>query len=229
MAKILIVEDDTELAKSIADWLTLENHTVEHAETGEDGLQLVNGYQYDLLILDWQLPGISGVDVCKQYRRGGGEMPVLFLTGKSGADAIETGLDAGADDYLVKPFQVRELSARIRSLMRRPKGLLPTKLKVDYLSVELETRTAIVNNDRVVLSPKEFALLEFLFRHPNRCYGAKALLEAIWPSETESSEDTVRTIMKNLRRKITPAGSECVIKTVQGSGYIIEQAVTTES
>ncbi|MBA3858169.1 MAG: hypothetical protein C0507_14790, partial [Cyanobacteria bacterium PR.3.49] len=139
------------------------------------------------------------------------------------------GLDAGADDYLVKPFQVRELSARIRSLMRRPKGLLPTKLKVDYLSVELETRTAIVNNDRVVLSPKEFALLEFLFRHPNRCYGAKALLEAIWPSETESSEDTVRTIMKNLRRKITPQGSECVIKTVQGSGYIIEQAVTTES
>ncbi len=222
MAKILIIEDDKKLAQGVVDWLSMEKHTVDHAESGEDGLQLMEGFSYDLLILDWNLPGIDGLDVCKSLRSQGSELPILFLTAQTKVENIETGLDAGADDYLEKPFQVRELSARIRSLMRRPKGLLTNTITAGYLTVELDSHYVQIGEKRISLTPKEFALLEYFIRHPNKFFSAKALLSAVWPSDSESAEESVRTIMFHLRKKITPSGENCLIKTVQGSGYIYE-------
>lgn len=222
MAKILIIEDDKKLAQGVVDWLAMEKHTVDHAESGEDGLQLLESFSYDLLILDWNLPGIDGLGVCKRLRSQGSELPILFLTAQTKVENIETGLDAGADDYLEKPFQVRELSARIRSLMRRPKGLLTNIIKAGYLTVELDSHYVLIGERRISLTPKEFALLEYFIRHPNKFFSAKALLSAVWPSDSESAEESVRTIMFHLRKKITPQGENCLIKTVQGSGYIYE-------
>lgn len=222
MAKILIIEDDKKLAQGVVDWLAMEKHTVDHAESGEDGLQLLESFSYDLLILDWNLPGIDGLGVCKRLRSQGSELPILFLTAQTKVENIETGLDAGADDYLEKPFQVRELSARIRSLMRRPKGLLTNTIKAGYLTVELDSHYVLIGERRISLTPKEFALLEYFIRHPNKFFSAKALLSAVWPSDSESAEESVRTIMFHLRKKITPQSENCLIKTVQGSGYIYE-------
>lgn len=220
MAKILIVEDDNELAESVVAWLKLQNYAVDRVDCAEDGLQLLNSFPYDLVILDWQLPGMEGIEMCRQVRKKDG-IPILFLTGKTGIDSVEMGLDAGADDYIQKPFQVRELGARIRSILRRPKDALPAVLSVEYLSLDLNSHTVSVDDQSVQLSPKEFAVLEFFMRHPNRFFLAKALIDHVWPSDAEISDETVRTVMKNLRRKITPSSKDCVIKNVQGSGYIL--------
>lgn len=222
MAKILLVEDDKNLALSICDFLSAEGNTIEHAATGEDGLQLLECFDFELVILDWQLPGIDGLEVCRRLRRQNFKQPILFLTALGDVDFIETGLNAGADDYLLKPFHFRELTARVRSLLRRPSGLLSSVVCFGYLTVEIESKTVIVDGRKITLAPKEFAILEFLLRNPNRHFSSKALLKSIWPSENESSEDSVRTIMHNLRRKITPEGKDCVIKTAAKSGYILE-------
>ncbi|HMX45054.1 MAG TPA: response regulator transcription factor [Candidatus Obscuribacter sp.] len=222
MAKILLVEDDLELSQRMEDWFSLENHNLEVVHSGEDALQMLTSFEFDVVVMDWGLPGMSGLDVVKQYRKQGGGAPIIFLTGRGEIINREEGLDSGADDYLVKPFDVRELSARIRSLLRRPKGLLPTELMLKGVQLELETRTVKVGPQNVHLMPKQCALLEYLMRHPNRPFGAKALLDAVWPSDSEASEDTVRTCMKTLRRQLATVGKEDFIKTVLGSGYLIE-------
>lgn len=223
MAKILLVEDDTELAERLEDWFSLENHTIEVVHNGEDAQQMLGSFEFDVVVLDWGLPGaLTGVDVCRNYRKGGGQAPIIFLTGKGDIPSREEGLDSGGDDYLVKPFDIRELSARVRSLLRRPKGILPTELVVQEVALRLEDRTVSFQGQSVHLMPKQCALLEYLMRHPNRPFGAKALLDAVWPSDSEASEDTVRTCMKTLRRQLGSLGKEELIKTVLGSGYLIE-------
>ncbi len=221
MAKVLLVEDDKELSVALLSWLKLDNHSVELVESGEDALQLLENFKYDVIVLDWGLPKMNGIEVLRKYRSSGGLTPVIFLTGRDDVSSKEIGLDTGADDYLTKPFEMRELSARIRSILRRPGGLMPNKIHIGNLVIEPETRKVSVNNVPVRLTRTEYAVLEFLVRNPNKVYGAKALIQAVWPSDTESSEDTVRACVKNLRRKIT-ASEECVLKTVPGSGYTIE-------
>ena len=222
MAKILLVEDDLELSQRMEDWFSLENHNLEVVHSGEDALQMLTSFEFDVVVMDWGLPGMTGLEVVKQYRKQGGAAPIIFLTRRGEIDNREQGLDCGADDYMVKPFDVRELSARIRSLLRRPKGLLPTELAIKGVKLELETRTVKVGEQSAHLMPKQCALLEYLMRHPNRPFGAKALLDAVWPSDSEASEDTVRTCMKTLRRQLSTLGKEDFIKTMLGSGYLIE-------
>ncbi len=123
MAKLLLVEDDLELSLKLKEWLASQGYLLETVTTGEDALQMLNHFQFDILLLDWDLPGISGLEVCRQYRLSGGTSFILFLTGKGDISSKEQGFDLGADDYLVKPFDARELSSRIRSLLRRPAGL----------------------------------------------------------------------------------------------------------
>jgi DNA-binding response OmpR family regulator len=222
MAKILVVEDDIELAERLDDWFKLENHIVEVVGSGEDALQMLSVYSYDVVVLDWGLPGMNGIDVCKQYRRSGGHTPIIFLTGKDDVESKMTGLDCGADDYLPKPFDVRELSARIRSLTRRPTTMLPADISMGDVRLDPVSRTVQVGDKSVHLMPREAALLEYLMRHPNRHFGARALLEAVWPSDTEASEDTVRTVVKTLRRQLASIGRDDLVKTQLGSGYFIE-------
>lgn len=221
MAKILLIDDDSDLRESLASFLSLENHNVEQVGNGEDALQLLENFKFDVLILDWGLPGIQGVDVLRRFRSAGGNTPVIFLTGRNDIFSKEAGFDTGADDYLTKPFEVRELAARIRSLLRRPGGLLPGKINIGNIVIEPDTRKVFVAGNAVRLTNKEYSVLDFLVRHPNQIYGARALMQAVWPSDSESSEDTVRACVKNLRRKITVEG-ECIVKTVPGAGYTVE-------
>jgi len=222
MPKILLIEDDIDLAQKVREWLEFEHNTVDVAHNGKDALQLIDGFQFELLILDWELPDMTGVDICRSFRAKGGAAPVLFLTGKSSIENKEIGLDAGADDYLTKPFHVKELSARIRALMRRQSTLRPQTLKVGKLSVDPQSHKVTLSGEPLQLLPREFALLEFLMRRPGQIFSSKALLSAVWPSESEATEDSVRTYIKTLRKKITPADGECPIQTIHGVGYKIE-------
>ncbi len=222
MAKILLIDDDLELAESLQIWLKTVGHMAEHALSGEDALQMLRCYQYDVVVLDWVLPAMSGLEVCLEYRRSGGTTPIIFLTGQGAVDQVEGGLDAGADDYLVKPFEFRVLAARIRSLLRRPPRLLPIELVVNGITLDCQERTISVDGKEFHLRPKESSLLEYMMRHPDVHCSSQELLDAVWPSDTSASPDTIRTWMRNLRKTLAKAGKEDFIKTTLGSGYVIE-------
>jgi len=221
MTKLLLIEDDEQLADQLSKWLVEQNYLCEHAPSGEDGLQLLSTFQYDLVILDWELPGKSGLDVCREYRKSGGKTPILFLTGMGDISFKEAGLDSGADDYLTKPFEVRELGARLRSLLRRPNTLIVQELKVNGVVLEVENRSVSNGDKSARLMPTECAVLEYLMRHPDQSFSTKALLDAVWTSQSEASEESVRTCMKTLRFKLGKIDKKDLIKTVLGAGYSI--------
>jgi DNA-binding response OmpR family regulator len=222
MAKILLVDDDQNLVHSLLDFLSSDNHTVETAYNGKDGLQLLQNFEFDLVILDWSMPDMQGIEVLKEFRKEGGRTPIIFLTGMTNMEDKLEGLGSGADDYVTKPFHLRELSARIKAVLRRPKGLLPVSKAVGNLTIVEGTRTVNMDGKTINLGRREFAVLDFLVRHPNRTYSAKDLMKAIWPSDAEASEDAVRVCVNALRKKITSSDGTCVVKTILGSGYIIE-------
>ena len=223
MAKILVVEDDLNVSKPLSEWIAGNSHTVEIAPSGEDAMQLLENFNYDLIILDWSLPGMSGVEVCRNYRSAGGSAWVIFLTGKSELDAKEEGLDVGADDYLTKPFHMRELGARIRSALRRSDAHFQHELKIGKVQLNMAGQSCIVSDVEVHLMPKEAALLEFLMRNPDRLFPTKKLLDSVWESDAGVSEGIVRTYIRTLRQKLAALGQPDFIKTVAGAGYIIER------
>ena len=222
MAKVLLVEDDLEVSRTLVEWLEKENYIVESVQLGGDALQLMNSFTYDVIVLDWGLPDMTGLEVIKKYRSQGGEAAVLFLTGRKGIDDKEAGFEYGADDYLTKPFEIREFAARLKGLLRRPKSMLPLELELDGVVLDIRTRTVKVKESTIRLMPKEMALLEYLMRNQNVIHSSKALLESVWKSDDETSEDAVRTCMRSLRLKLKKVGKEDMIKTVLKSGYIIE-------
>jgi OmpR-family two-component system manganese-sensing response regulator len=225
MAKILLVEDDLDLADKLRLWFAGQGDLLEAVTTAEDALQLLNNFSFDLILLDWTLPGMTGADFCRQYRKAGGATAIIFLTGRGDINSKEQGLDLGADDYLVKPFDTRELSARVRSVSRRPSSLLPIEIRVNDVVLDMNTKSMVVDGVSYALRSKECILLEYLMRHPNRIFGSKNLLDAIWPSDQEASPDTVRSWIRNLRQKLAVAGRPDLIKTIPGSGYMIESEV----
>ena len=219
MAKILLVEDDLDLRQIVEDWLRHDHHLIETATKGDEAMELIGIYPYDLIILDWQLPVYDGIRILKKFRQDGGKTPVLMLTGQDLAEQIEHGLDSGADDYLTKPFHMKELSARVRALLRRPQSIVENVLKVADISLNPRTYAVTKGGADIRLLPKEFALLEFLMRHPNQVFSAEALLDRVWRSENDAAPETVRTCIKRLRRKIDGDGEESVIQTLHGVGY----------
>jgi len=229
MAKILLVEDEPDFLMLISEWLKNEKHLVEAVENGEDALDRLRFYKYDCVILDWMLPALSGIEVCKMYRSTGGTTPILLLTAKKHVDEKEQGLDAGADDYLTKPFEMKELSARIRALLRRPQAFSGSILHVGNLMLEPNSFRVTRNGEDVALLPKEFALLEFLMRHPNQVFSAEALLDRVWSSDSEASPETIRTYIKRLRKKIDVDGQPSVLSTVHGVGYKLDSPQATPS
>lgn len=219
MPKILLVEDDSTFADVIVDWLGGEKYVVDLVGNGKEALQHLRFNQYDLVILDWGLPDLDGVSVCKQFRSNGGLTPVLMLTGKREIDDKETGLDAGADDYLTKPFNMRELSARLRALLRRPQAILSKELRARDVVVDTVQHKVLKSGKEIDLLPKEFDLLTFLMCHPGQVFSPDALLDRIWPTESDASKGAIRTYVNRIRGKIDVQGEPSMISNVHGVGY----------
>jgi DNA-binding response OmpR family regulator len=219
MAKILIVEDEQDFYEPIRAFLTRDHHVVEVVENGLEALDRLRFYKYDVIIMDWMLPGMQGVDVCREFRSSGGTTPILMLTAKTATGEKISGLDAGADDYLTKPFDVGEVSARVRALLRRPAALTGNVLKLGQIVLERDTHRVTKTGEEIQLLPKEFALLEFFMRHPNQVFSAEALLDRVWASDSEASPETIRTYIKRLRQKIDSKDGPSLIQTVHGVGY----------
>jgi len=219
MAKILLVEDEPDFSVLISSLLSADHHMVETVQKGEDAVELLRMYKFDCLILDWNLPGISGLDVCKHFRDGGGKTPILMLTARTHVDEKSAGLDAGADDYLTKPFELKELSARVRALLRRPTNFSGSSLKVGGLEMDV-TNYRVSRGDQVIqLLPKEFALLEFFMRHTNQVFSPETLIDRVWLAGEEASPETIRTYIKRLRKKLDLEGEPSLFSTVHGVGY----------
>lgn len=221
MAKVLIVEDDKQLSALVVDWLTGEKYTTEAVFKGTDGLERLKFYKYDVVILDWDLPGLSGVEVCRQFRDEGGTTPILMLTGKKEITEKAEGLDSGADDYLTKPFDVIELSARLRALLRRTNNVTKTVLTAGNLTLDPTSRKVTVCGNEVDLQPKEYSLLEFLLRHPNQPFNAEAIMDRVWTASSDAAPDTVRLHVMRLRNKIDEEGKESIIRTIHRVGYML--------
>ena len=222
MAKILLVEDDALTAEMLVDFLEHERYFVEHAETARQARELLEAYGYDLIVLDWELPDATGIEVLKTFRDAGGKSPVIMLTGKKSTSEKEAGLDSGADDYLTKPFEMRELSARLRALLRRNPVVRDNILTCGYLSLDPTTATARRDEDILKLLPTEYALLEFLMRNQGRVFNAEDLLENVWKADSEATSNGVRTYITRLRQKIDKDNKPSLLKTVHGLGYKLE-------
>lgn len=221
MAKILLVEDDHNLAFLLQMQLEHDRHLVDVVMRGFDAVAQLKSHSYDLVILDWMLPDLSGLDVCKQFRAQGGKTPVLMLTAKGTPEDKATGLDAGSDDYIVKPFHPTELSARVRALLRRPSAFTGRVLQVQDLVIDTTTCRVTRGEKEIELTTKELALLELLMRYPNQSFSLEAILDRLWQSDSSASIDTVRTHMKTLRKKIGDNDENSLIRTKRGLGYRI--------
>lgn len=223
MPKVLIVEDDVRLARVIDDWLTGESYAVDHVTSGPAALERLTSTQYDVLILDWQVPGLTGLEVCKEYRASGGTGVVLMLTGKKEISNKEEGLDSGADDYVTKPFHMRELSARLRALMRRSREIKTNVIKIGDLVLDSVSHRVTKGEKELQLMPREYALLEFFMRNPGKVFSADTILDKVWSNYSEASPDTVRVHITKLRSKIDSDGQESLIKTLHRVGYKFEK------
>jgi DNA-binding response OmpR family regulator len=218
---ILVVEDERRLAQIVRRVLEEEGHTVDLAYDGEEGLAIASDGSHDVIVLDILLPAMDGLEVCRTLRRNRVDTPVLLLTALSEIEDRVRGLDAGADDYLAKPFAFQELLARIRALGRRKvQAREPTRLEVDGLSLDLRRRRAERDGRIIELSPKEFSLLEFLMRNEGRVVTRMQILDHIWGYDYATDSNLVDVYMAYLRRKVDSDGPS-LIRTVRGVGYAL--------
>ncbi|MDE2199366.1 MAG: response regulator transcription factor [Rhodospirillales bacterium] len=218
--KILLIEDDAETAAYIAGGLKQHGHVTDHAANGRDGLFLASSETYDVLVVDRMLPGLDGVGIVRTLRAAGLRTPVLFLTTLGGIDDRVAGLNAGGDDYLVKPFAFAELLARLNALARRPPLVqVETVLRVADLEMDLIRRTVCRGGTRIELQPREFQLLEYLMRHADQVVTRTMLLEGVWDFHFDPRTNIVETHMSRLRAKLDRGGDADLIQTVRGAGY----------
>ncbi len=221
--KVLVVEDDAETVSYIARGLEELGHLVDRASTGPDGLMMAIGGGHDVLVVDRMLPGLDGLGLVRALRAAGLKAPVLFLTALKGVGDRVQGLDAGADDYLVKPFAFAELLARLNALARRPPlSDMPTALRVSDLELDLLKHKVTRGGEQVDLQPREFRLLEFLVRHADRVVTRTMLLEGVWEFHFDPKTNIVETHISRLRGKLSRGGRDPeLIQTIRGSGYVL--------
>jgi two-component system, OmpR family, response regulator len=218
--KALLIEDDTETAAYIVNGLAEVGLVVDHAKTGRDGLMLAAGESYDVMIVDRMLPGIDGLAIVKTIRGAGVKTPVLFLTTMGGVNDRVEGLEAGGDDYLVKPFAFSELLARLHALARRPPLTgEKTTLTVADLKMDLIRRKVMRGGQDIELQPREFRLLEYLMRNADRVVTRTMLLEQVWDFHFDPKTNVVETHISRLRAKIDKPFDDELIYTVRGAGY----------
>jgi two-component system OmpR family response regulator len=217
--RILVVEDELKMANLLRRGLVEEGHTVDVARTGDDAVWMAQAAEFDAIVLDLMLPGLDGVEVCRRIRDNGVWAPVLMLTARDSVEDRVTGLDAGADDYLPKPFSFAELLARLRALVRRGSAERPTTLEVGDLRLDPATREAWRGETEIHLSAKEFALLETLMRRPGQVLTRYQLLEHAWDYAYENRSNVVDVYMRYLREKIDRPFGRDSLETVRGVGY----------
>lgn len=217
--RILLVEDDEHLAELLTDTLTEQHHTVDRADDGLAGWTLIEELAYDLILLDVMLPKLDGISFCRQLRAKGSQVPVLLMTARDASTDKVIGLDAGADDYLVKPISPEELLARIRALLRRGTAARSPLLEWGELRLDPSTCEVTYSGTVMHLTPKEYAILELLLRNSQRVYSRSAILDQLWGFEDLPGEDTVKAHIKGLRQKLKAVGATDVIETVYGLGY----------
>jgi two-component system, OmpR family, response regulator len=222
--KILLIEDDEATAAHIAKSLRQHGHVVDQAANGRDGLFLAAGQPYDVMIIDRMLPGLDGLGIVKTIRAAGVQTPVLFLTTLGGIDDRVEGLDAGGDDYLLKPFAFAELLARINALSRRPRAAeVETTLRVADLELDLLKRSVTRAGKKIELQPQELKLLDYLMRHAGRTVTRTMLLENVWEFHFDPLTTVVETHISRLRSKIDQGFAKPLIHTVRGSGYRLDE------
>ncbi|MBX9685236.1 MAG: response regulator transcription factor [Candidatus Obscuribacterales bacterium] len=217
--RILLAEDDKQASELMLRSLSAANFIVDCFNNGADADEQLRLTSYDLLILDWELPGLSGIEICRQFRSRGGGSPVLFLTGRRELDDKELGFSVGADDYLTKPFSSRELMMRVEALLRRPALKAQDKLCANRLEMFPQQHKVLYYGSEVRLSRQEFALLEFLMRHPGEVFDAETLLSRVWPSGSDAGKQTVLNYISKLRQKLSLEGRDSEIETLHGLGY----------
>jgi DNA-binding response OmpR family regulator len=222
MAKILLIEDDDLLAQMVERGLHAKNHETARAGDGQVGLDTLLAGAFDLCIVDWQLPGLAGIEIIEQARAKGITLPILMLTSRSSKTDTLSGLSTGADDYLTKPFDMSELEARVRALLRRPKKLVGNEIKCADITVSISEGRAYKSGKLLELSPTEYAVLEFFMRNQGRVFTPEELLDRVWASDSDATYSAVTTFIKRLRQKLEQNRGDSIIKTVHGIGYKAE-------
>jgi DNA-binding response OmpR family regulator len=219
--RVLLVEDDSRIAHFVAKGLREQSYAVDVAVTGEEALYQVAINTYDLVILDVMIPAPDGFAVCKELRRTGHRMPVLMLTARDAVEDRVEGLDRGADDYLTKPFEFRELLARLRALLRRPSAVQPATLSVADLVVDTAGQAVTRSGKFISLTAKEYALVEFLARNAGRVVGRAEIAEHVWDEEFDPFSNLIEVYVNRVRRKIDTKGAKPLLHTRRGAGYVL--------
>ena len=219
--RVLIVEDEPDVADLLQRVLRQAAWAPDLVTTGHAALTAMAVSPYDLVVLDLGLPDLDGAEVCRRFRAGGGHTPILMLTARGALTERVRGLDAGADDYLAKPFAAEELLARLRALSRRPIATLPVALVFEDVVLSPESRTARRGGTEIRLSAREYALLEYLMRNPNRVLSRGQILEHVWDDNFDPVGNAVDVLIGRVRRKLDPTGAAPLIHTLRGMGYLL--------
>jgi len=226
--KILLVEDERGVANFIKKGLEEDNHAVDVAVDGEEGLALAFANEYDLIILDVMLPGITGIDVCRQVRKKNIQTPVMMLTAKDSVRDKVSGLECGADDYLTKPFAFDEFIARVRALLRRKQSSI-TELRYKSLRIDIPSHKVYVADKEVSLRPKEYAILMYLLKNLGRVVSRTQIIENVWGYDFNPNTNIVDVHIKSLREKISEFIPADFIRSVRGTGYMIEASSASDN
>ena len=220
---ILVVEDEAKLAQFIELELKYEGYQVTVANDGFTGITMAREIKPDLIILDWMLPGLSGLELCRRLRTTGDKVPIILLTAKDDVSDRVAGLDAGADDYVLKPFSVEELLARVRAHLRRTQEPNPDLLMFEDLSLNRSTREVYRGNRAIELTAKEFDLLEYLMAHPRQVLTRDRILETVWGYDFMGDSNIIEVYIRYLRLKLESNAEKRLIQTVRGVGYVLRE------
>lgn len=219
--RILITEDERDLADALGRCMRQQGHAADVAYDGEEALELAEINDYDLIILDLNLPKVDGVEVCRRIRASGSPVGILMLTARSGLDDRVEGLNQGADDYLVKPFHIPELLARVRAVLRREGEPRYTILRTGDLVLDPNALRAYFKGSEIALTSKEFAIMEYLIRNVGRVVSQEELLEHVWNEDANQLTHAIKVHIMNMRKKLSAVGGEDLISTVKGRGYML--------
>lgn len=227
LAKILLAEDHADLAATVVAGLEAERHVVDTAYDGEQAASLLKTEAYDVLVIDWDLPLKSGIALIRDFRAAGGTAPIIMLTGKSSIASKEEGMDSGADDYLTKPFDQRELNVRVRALLRRSTGTTPAsnELRAGALTLDPVRYSLRRNGTDIRLAPRDFALLEFFMRNPGQVFSVETILNRVWSYDSDASPEGLRAAIRRIRRAVdvTDDPNQSIIENVARVGYRLRE------